>query len=156
MSVLLITTSFGFSISAKDVGKALKGWKDKNYKFQKETEKDAGWKVTYTYNGTDYTIFFLIADDVVNSADKNVVIYCDVISDSSQPSEDTLLQLLKLNIEDGEWGFFSLYNSEEDDTWYIQYNIKFRLDALDEKAIKSAIDYIAGAADYYKGSLGGN
>jgi len=156
MSVLLIATSFGFSMSAKDVGKALKGWKDKNYEFQKETDKDAGWKVTYTYSETDYTIFFLIADDVVNSADKNVVIYCDVVSGSSQPDEETLLKLLKLNIEDGEWGFFSLYNSEEDDTWYIQYNIKFRLNALDEKAIKAAVDYIAGAADYYKGSLGGN
>ena len=83
VSALLITASFGFSMSAKDVGKSLKGWKDKNYTFQKETEKDAGWKVTYTYNETDYTIFFLIADDVVNAEDKNVVIYCDVIADSS-------------------------------------------------------------------------
>ena len=156
VSALLITASFGFSMSAKDVGKSLKGWKDKNYTFQKETEKDAGWKVTYTYNETDYTIFFLIADDVVNAEDKNVVIYCDVLADSSQPAEDTLFQLLKLNIEDGEWGFFSCYNSEEDDTWYIQYNIKFRLNALDDAALKDAIDYIAGAADYYKGSLGGN
>jgi hypothetical protein len=154
--VMLFAVSFGFSMSAKDVGKSLKGWKDKNYSYGSETDKDSGWKVTYSYSDSDYTVFILIADDVVNAADKNVVIYCDVLADSSQPSEDTLFQLLKLNIEDGEWGFFSLYNSEDDDTWYVQYNIKFRLNALDDSALKDAIQYTAEACGYYKDTIGGN
>jgi hypothetical protein len=152
---VLFAASIGFSMSAKDVGKTLKGLKFNNYSYDKETDKDSGWRVTYNYGDEDYTIFLLIADDVVNAKDKNVVMYCDVIAESSQPDEEILLKLLKLNIEDGEWGFFSLYNSEEDDTWYIQYNIKFRLDALDKKALQNAIQYIAEACAYYKGSIGG-
>ena len=151
--VMFVAVSLGFSMSAKEMGKSLKNHKGDGYSFQKETEKDASWKVSYEYDGSDVDVYLLIADDVVNADDKNVVIYCDVIEATEQPYEDMLLRILALNIEDSEWGFFSLYQSDDGSAWYIQYNIKFRLDALSDASMYDAIQYVVEAAAYYESSL---
>ncbi|OHD54284.1 MAG: hypothetical protein A2Y33_16565 [Spirochaetes bacterium GWF1_51_8] len=152
--VMFVAVSLGFSMSAKEVGKSLKSHKGDGYKFIKETEKDKSWKVEYEYSDTAYNVFILIADDVVNADDKNVVMYADVMVTDDQPSEEMLLKILELNIEDSEWGFFSLYSG--DSGWMIQYNIKFRLDALSDGSMYDAVQYIVEAASYYNGSLSGS
>ncbi len=136
--VLLQTNSF--SITEKEIDDLLMNLKSEDYSFI--SKNGTYWKVQYYGK----TIHIYISPNKNNSNFDIIYVYSTVASflSSEELSRKDLVNALFVNSSPSEWGALSLYK-DDNNRWFLDYNIKLRKIYTDSKLLLNAIGYVSGS-----------
>jgi hypothetical protein len=143
--LMVLSGSAVFAMSIQDVGKTLKKHKEDGYTFVKQDD-EMSWEVQFTQeNWTKPRTVYVMVGEIEIPDDDNlyfVTIFVRYGTFPRLPSK-LLLKLMEENSLDTQWGSYSVYRNEEENTYDLNYDIKIKLDSLEVDELISAVGWTA-------------
>ncbi|GEM_PF-1571728 len=148
MGIIILLTGSNLHSGNKllNIETVLKNHQREGYKFLKKVN-ESSWLVQFQSPDWEYSwkINVFLSKHPSDPDFDVVYIWTNVLELDRKPSDEVLEYILKLNAQEGNWGFFSL--DSENGKWYIDYNVKMRYYYLNKNQLIESIGWVAGYAN---------